>query len=338
MPDTVDIRRLGNGTLVGINNNNPTESTTKLTFHPPTPNTTTRMPYSSRKPSSKLSTVSFSGRGFDMIRSVAPPRITNYPPPSHQWPQNLYSTTCVPPPGTPSVPHNDVVPPPVPNHDVYSQVVPGIYYPYHGMSSVGPTFHEHMLNHSPSPHITQGPSYQIHPKLDSSAVFGAQPIILPSVTPGSVCERELNKSFEKLMESVTNQVLLGTSAPPKSPLYIPKSTPPVTPNPTLRLAGSTTPPSYLARSTTPPSYLVRSTTPPSYLVRSTTPPSNLARSSTPPSYVDRNTTSNRMQPFFTLPPHSPAYRTEYTPSAVVTNESSSLLQVTPLLLRRRSSP
>merc|ERR1719319_1042757 len=120
------------------------------------------------------------------------------------------------------------------------------------------------------------------------------------------------------MESVTNQVLLGTSAPPKSPLYLPKSTPPVTPNPTLRLAGSTTPPSYLARSTTPPSYLVRS--------------------STPPSYVARNTTSNRMQPFFTLPPHSPAYRTEYTPSAVVTNESSSLLQVTPLLLRRRSSP
>jgi len=382
MPDTVDIRRWANG-------NNPMESTNKLTFPSSTPKTTTRMPFSHPKPSSTLSTVSFSGRGFDMIRSVAPSRITNYPPPIHQWPQNRYTNTCVPPPALhhdvilPPVPHHDAILPPVPHHNIYSQVVPttGIYYPYHNTSMgspvFGPTFHEHMLNHSPSPHITQGPSHLIHPTSKTSSVY-PEPVMLPSVTrsvqhqmtrspcivvpsvqnqltntkqfsPDSVCEGELDKSLEKLMESVTDQVLLGTSpAPPKSPMYLPKSTSPVTPNSTCYLARSTappsylaritTPPSYLARSTTPPSYLAKSTTPPIYLARSTTPPSYLARSTTPPSYLARITTPNRMKPLLTPPPHSPAYRTEYTPSAAVTNQPSSLLQVTPLLLRGPTSP
>jgi len=222
----------------------------------------------SSAPSSALPIVSFRGRGFDMIRSVTPPKTTavnrlkpinsfSSPPPYHHS-QSLYSQPyCLP-----------STPPPRPYHDLYSpQVITttGICYPYHGTTNwsspgngspiAGTSFHQHMMNHNPSPLITQATPYLVQPmsgsSLDPTPDFlqsGPQPLNSQlsslddhvsrpkKICPQSGCEKELDKNLEELTESLANQFLLSTSpGAPLSPRYLQRSVTPNWPNSPLYL-------------------------------------------------------------------------------------------------------
>merc|ERR550519_1972067 len=184
IPETVSVRGRGSRKLVGLSTVSR-ENTVKPSFSKPSRNpqfSAAKIPYVPPF----TSTVSFSGRGFDMIRAVAPLRDANHNEvnlvPSASAIRNNQASA---PPSYPKVampnsysPYLDTTAR-VPTSTYVSQhgvnvhgVIPsGPYYATSAWSSSangspisGPTFHQHMMQHTLSPLIThQGSSYQSNP-------------------------------------------------------------------------------------------------------------------------------------------------------------------------------